>query len=258
MASHPDIIYIIRHGEKLGDPAKDTDTIIDLSVRGSARAAALPSLFESAHSQLSCALASDSSGYEAQYAQQSVSGPAQRFSKPDFLFATKPSKHSNRPVETITPLAAALQLPVSHDIADKDYKTLANTLQDSTYEGRIVLIAGTTARSPRSRASLALRNRPHGRRRSSIEFGRSLMTHPDLRFWISRNSSCSGMPRARLGERSWLSNREEGWNACRSCRQVLFMRPNIRIVGRCDPLPREIVAHDVDSIAKMDNRVARV
>lgn len=140
MASHPDIIYIIRHGEKLGDPAKDTDTIIDLSVRGSARAAALPSLFESAHSQLSCALASDSSGYEAQYAQQSVSGPAQRFSKPDFLFATKPSKHSNRPVETITPLAAALQLPVSHDIADKDYKTLANTLQDSTYEGRIVLI----------------------------------------------------------------------------------------------------------------------
>ena len=44
-SSDPSVVYLIRHGEKLGDANNDKDGSPDLSVRGSARAAALPSLF---------------------------------------------------------------------------------------------------------------------------------------------------------------------------------------------------------------------
>jgi hypothetical protein len=42
----------------------------------------------------------------------------QTFGRPDFLFASAPSKHSNRPVETLTPLAKALTMSIDTDIAD--------------------------------------------------------------------------------------------------------------------------------------------
>src|SRR6476619_5993310 len=41
----PSKVMIIRHGEKLGDPVSDDDGGKHLSLQGSARAAALPSLF---------------------------------------------------------------------------------------------------------------------------------------------------------------------------------------------------------------------
>jgi hypothetical protein len=41
----PATVYLIRHGEKLGDPGSDKDGGPYLSTLGSARAAALPSLF---------------------------------------------------------------------------------------------------------------------------------------------------------------------------------------------------------------------
>ena len=44
-SSGPQTIHLVRHGEKLGDASSDKDGGPDLSVRGSARAAALPSLF---------------------------------------------------------------------------------------------------------------------------------------------------------------------------------------------------------------------
>ena len=43
--SDPGVVYLIPHGEKLGDASNDKDVGPDLSVRGSARAAALASLF---------------------------------------------------------------------------------------------------------------------------------------------------------------------------------------------------------------------
>jgi len=48
MSKVPSQVLIIRHGEKVGDPKKDDDGGRHLSIQGSARAAALPSLFASA------------------------------------------------------------------------------------------------------------------------------------------------------------------------------------------------------------------
>jgi broad specificity phosphatase PhoE len=108
----PATIMLIRHAEKL------TDGREDLSPAGFARAKAIPKLF---------------------------GGPAaaapHNLPKPDFLFATHVSKHSNRPVETITPLSAALGLPISHDVDDKDFAALAKELLSGKYAGRVVLVA---------------------------------------------------------------------------------------------------------------------
>jgi hypothetical protein len=158
--AYPSIVYIIRHGEKLGDPASDSDSIVDLSIRGSARAAALPSLFISANPQLSVSLTSTGSGYGAQFLQQTISGPAARFSRPDFLFATKASSNSNRPVETITPLAGALNLPISANVADKDFDCLVSTLQESTYTGKVVLICWHHGNIPGLAKKLGIANPP--------------------------------------------------------------------------------------------------
>ena len=108
----PKQIIIIRHGEKPGDPTTDNDADgIDLSTRGYERAGAL-----------------------------AVYIPA-TFGKPDFLFATQASKHSNRPVETITPLAHALNLDIDSKHADDDFQKVADDiLGNSKYTDNLVLI----------------------------------------------------------------------------------------------------------------------
>lgn len=110
--SYPKTIFIVRHGEKPGDPALDNpEDGIDLSTRGYERAAALAPYFVA------------------------------KFGKPDAMFATQPSKHSNRPVETITPLAQAVNEEIKADIADADFASLANEiLSDSKYGGQVLLI----------------------------------------------------------------------------------------------------------------------
>lgn len=110
--NYPKTIFIIRHAEKPGDPATDNPQDgINLSTRGYERAGALAPYF-----------------------------PA-TFGNPDELFAAQASHHSNRPVETITPLAQALKLDIKSDIADADYATLANKiLSDAKYAGKVLLI----------------------------------------------------------------------------------------------------------------------
>lgn len=112
MSTTPNQVLIIRHGEKPGDPAVDAATDgTGLSTRGYERAAAL-----------------------------AIYVPA-TFGKPDFLFATQASKHSNRPVETITPLAQALDRSIDSGYADDDFgKLAAKLLGDSKYAGKLVLI----------------------------------------------------------------------------------------------------------------------
>jgi broad specificity phosphatase PhoE len=105
----PRTILLIRHAEK---PTSG----MDLAPAGFARAKALPELF---------------GGVEAPHT----------LPRPDFLFATHVSKNSNRPVETITPLSAALGLPISHEINDKDYAALAKELLSGRYAGKVVLVA---------------------------------------------------------------------------------------------------------------------
>jgi hypothetical protein len=151
VADLPLTIYIVRHGEKLGNPATDTDSSREISIRGSARAAALPSLFPRATTpptELSCGLAAEASGFDGTYHQHplTLTPPLQRlFSTPDYLFAAAPGGNSNRPIETISPLSGALGLPINPGLtkpfADKEYAKLAGYLLSSpTFAGKVILI----------------------------------------------------------------------------------------------------------------------
>ena len=105
-------ILLIRHAEK---PADNADT--GLSPEGKKRAEALPELFKK------------------------TAARPDPFPEPDFIFATKASKHSNRPAETVTPLAKALKLNVNAQYANDDYPNLAEELYTNPkYEGKTVLI----------------------------------------------------------------------------------------------------------------------
>jgi hypothetical protein len=107
----PKQILIIRHAEK-----NDSKSDIHLNARGYARAAALPALF-----------------LPAEF-------PA-RFDTPEFLFASRKSAHSDRPVETITPLARALRLKIDNTFDNEDYAGLArHVLGKPVYAGKTVLI----------------------------------------------------------------------------------------------------------------------
>jgi hypothetical protein len=107
-AQPPATILLIRHAEK---PASG----MDLSPAGFERAKVIPKLF----------------GATAPH----------NLPRPDFLFATHISKNSNREVETIAPLSEALGLPISHEIDDKDFATLAKELLSGKYAGKVVLVA---------------------------------------------------------------------------------------------------------------------
>ena len=49
-------------------------------------------------------------------------------------------KHSNRPIETITPLSQSLKLPINHDFADIETASLAKLVMGGKYAGKTVLI----------------------------------------------------------------------------------------------------------------------
>jgi hypothetical protein len=135
----PNCIYIIRHGEKLGNASNDKEGGPDLSVQGSARAAALPSLF--LPTNVSCELALGSGNFTGQYATVSTVKPGSpRFLKPDFLFATQKSKSSNRPVETITPLSVATGLSINSSFPDSGFNDLAKLILAGQYAGKVVLV----------------------------------------------------------------------------------------------------------------------
>jgi hypothetical protein len=115
----PATILLIRHAEKL------TDGRIDLSPVGFERAKRIPELFGGA-------------GAAAPH----------NLPRPDFLFATHLSKKSNRPVETITPLSEVLKLPISAEIEDDDFATLAKQLLSGKYAGNVVLVAWHHGKMP--------------------------------------------------------------------------------------------------------------
>jgi hypothetical protein len=106
----PATILIIRHAEKL------TDGQLDLSPIGFKRASLLPQLFV-------------------------PTGSRPDLPTPQVVFATHVSKHSNRPVETVTPVAEALHLSIDSSILNDDYAALASTLLSGKYAGKVVLVA---------------------------------------------------------------------------------------------------------------------
>lgn len=165
MATNPPaLVMIIRHGEKPGDPANDDDGGPHLATLGSGRAAALPSLFTpdpnavtpvANWTQLSCDVAtSTESQFTGSYVSSGINAGQSRFPTPDFLFATQQSTSSNRPAETITPLAQALQSyynpnitinqSFNNDPNDQKHGVPGLALEittNPTYSGKIVLIA---------------------------------------------------------------------------------------------------------------------
>ena len=116
---YPKMVMVIRHGEKPGDPDNDKNGGLHLSILGSARAAALPSLFTpdpnaspvNGLHQLAADLSISKKKvhFTGTYGSTIAEAGQSRFPTPDFLFATEPDKGSYRPLETVKPLAAALQ-----------------------------------------------------------------------------------------------------------------------------------------------------
>jgi hypothetical protein len=130
----PAVVFIIRHGEKpLGD-----DKVSDLAPAGFKRADALPSLF----------------------LQQPGSSRLPRLPRPSYLFATDTSKHSNRPIETITPLSQALHLALNHDYADREAPTLAKEVLSGKYAGKVVLICWHHGEIPHLAQSFGVTDAP--------------------------------------------------------------------------------------------------
>jgi phosphohistidine phosphatase SixA len=125
----PRAIYLMRHAEK-----PDSSNDPHLSAAGVARADKLPGYFPT--------LLADG---------QSV----------DYIFATKASKNSNRPVETITPLAESLRFPIDQSYANRSYRALAEAiLSNGSYAQKTILIAWHHGTMPKLARALGARNVP--------------------------------------------------------------------------------------------------
>jgi hypothetical protein len=163
MGTHnqPSQVLIIRHGEKVGDPKLDNDGGRHLSVKGSARAAALPSLFAPAEPQLACALHHRDTHFAGDYREIPLKGNAARFPTPHYIFATQRSKASNRPIETVTPLATSLSVPLNDGFANKDaaiQKMIKAILND--YPGQIILVCWHHGKLPDIAKALGISKPP--------------------------------------------------------------------------------------------------
>ena len=106
----PATILLIRHAEKL------TDGQSDLSPEGLERAKLLADAFSHPEARPDLPV-------------------------PQVLFAAHISSHSNRSVQTLSPLAAALHLPIDRRFRDRDYADLATALLSGNYAGKTVLVA---------------------------------------------------------------------------------------------------------------------
>jgi phosphohistidine phosphatase SixA len=128
MLNPPQVIYLMRHGEK---PTSAADR--NLSPAGIARADQLP-------------------GYV----------PTLLEGRPlDYVFAAEDSKDSDRSVETATPLADALGLPINQSFANDDYRSLAKAiLSNETYAGKTILIVWHHTRIPALCGALGAINIP--------------------------------------------------------------------------------------------------
>jgi broad specificity phosphatase PhoE len=125
-AQFPRQVLLIRHAEKL-----ETKADSNLSPRGLERAAALPRLFQ---------------------------GP---FDPPGFIFASAPSKHSNRPVDTVTPLSRTLHLPINARYSEGAVSSLAkDVLVNPHYASATILICWHHGTLPALAEALKAPNRP--------------------------------------------------------------------------------------------------
>src|SRR5262249_8728985 len=129
--TYPAHILIIRHAEK---PTNDS---VDLSPRGKERARALSNLFTKSESR------------------------PRKLPTPDFIFATRDSRRSHRPKETVKPLAKVLDLKINDDYVNEDFAKLAQALlSDPKYAGKTVLICWRHGTIPDLAAKLKATDAP--------------------------------------------------------------------------------------------------
>lgn len=117
--SGPARLLIMRHGEKTGDNADP-----HLSAQGQQRAERLSSYIP------------------------------QQFGTPDFLFAARRSNKSQRPYDTIAPLAAALALQIDEKFDDNETIALVEHLAKPNYAGKSGVIAWRHGNIPALLAAL--------------------------------------------------------------------------------------------------------
>ncbi len=136
----PQCVLIIRHAEKTGEKGD-----IHLSKKGYERADALHRLFEASKER------------------------AKPFPTPDFIFAAANDKSSNRPLETVTPLAKTLKLAIHQKFDSKlpkaDEKTGMHRLRDeifgdSKYYGKTILVSWRHKALPELAKALKATNAP--------------------------------------------------------------------------------------------------
>jgi phosphohistidine phosphatase SixA len=130
LKSHgPKVVMIIRHAEKPDETTGEKDP--NLSKQGYERADALAKVIPD------------------------------HFPKPDFLIATKKTKGSDRPAETITPLSRQLKEPIEANEKDDDVAKVAHeVLTDSRFDGKVVLIAWHHGKIPELAKALGVNGAP--------------------------------------------------------------------------------------------------
>ena len=122
----PKTVLVIRHADETGQP-KD----VGLSPRGRERASALPTLFHD------------------------------RLPTPDAIVAARSSKHSQRPMQTIAPLAKSFGLRVDDRFADKEYAALAKELlTNPAYTGKTVVVCWHHGTIPQLASALGVVSPP--------------------------------------------------------------------------------------------------
>jgi hypothetical protein len=103
---------------------------------------------------------SDLSEAGAMRAQHIATYIPQTFGKPDYIIATARSEHSNRPLETVTPLGAALGVKIQHDFEDDDFEDLVDDIfSNPAYHGKIIVVCWHHGKLP---ALAALLGAPRG------------------------------------------------------------------------------------------------
>ena len=132
-SARPAEVILLRHAEKPPDESN-----VHLSATGRERARALVKFF-------------------ATTPELNTNGP------PVALFAARPAsrKHSNRPAETLEPLAKHLKLRVQTPHTAKDYAAVAKTiLHDPAYNGKTVVICWVHDELAEMAGSLGMKPRP--------------------------------------------------------------------------------------------------
>jgi len=129
----PKVIYLMRHAEK---PIAEKEP--HLAPQGFKRAQALPSLFVAMPGRTTMPL----------------------LLRPDVIFASAPSKNSNRPIETITPLAQLLHERIDDDYQDIEAGPLAKQVLGGKYAGKVVVICWHHGEIPNVAKALGVADAP--------------------------------------------------------------------------------------------------